>query len=186
MICKNCGKQVVDGDRFCSGCGADLSDQTPVIEGAAAENVVYPSVADLKEGEEIKPRRKFNLGYLGMFLGAILMIVAPFLDNSVKGRGIYTKLSVIGQINDMGHVSGYTMAFLLVVCAVFTLLMAYFKKYRITVICAVLSMVCVLYAIKCAGKSPLYGIGNILLLAGGLVMLISSISVGMFEKKHRI
>lgn len=187
MICKNCGKQVVDGDRFCSGCGADLSNQTPVIEGAAAENVVYPSVPDLKVGEEKRLRKKFNLGYLGMFLGAILMIVAPFLNNSVSGGGVnYPRPSVIGEINHRGNISGYTVAFLLIVCVVFTLLMAYFKKHRITVTGAVLSMGCVLYSLISTGQSPLHGIGYILLLAGGLLLLISSITIGMFEKTHKI
>lgn len=37
MICKNCGFQVPENDRFCSNCGAEVRTETPVNE--SAENV---------------------------------------------------------------------------------------------------------------------------------------------------
>lgn len=183
MICKNCGKEIVEGDRFCSGCGAEISSQVSGIEEGTTDNVVSPIIPDMGMGEKIRQKRKFNLSYLGIFLSGIVMMVSPFLDNSVTGRTIR---SVVDEINNRGYVSGYTLAFIVIICVAFTLLMAYFKKHIITVIGSVLSLGCAWYTLTYTGASLLNGIGYILLLASGLLLLISSVASVIFEKKQRL
>lgn len=42
MKCPNCGKDVVEGSKFCDGCGASLNVQSPVVEQNVVNNdVVY-------------------------------------------------------------------------------------------------------------------------------------------------
>ena len=46
MFCSNCGKQNLDGVKFCSGCGAPMQAETPVapVQAAPVNTVVTPPV----------------------------------------------------------------------------------------------------------------------------------------------
>lgn len=53
MYCKNCGKPLEEGDKFCSGCG------TKVEETASDQS--KPVSEDLKEAANEKPKKKFHI-----------------------------------------------------------------------------------------------------------------------------
>ncbi|MBN2223685.1 MAG: CD225/dispanin family protein [Deltaproteobacteria bacterium] len=45
MICSSCGQANADGDRKCSGCGAELSyDRNPTIQNSYLPNYLAPAV----------------------------------------------------------------------------------------------------------------------------------------------
>lgn len=51
MICKNCGKELKDGAKFCASCGA----QMPVDEPVATENEAIETPAQQENAEQIQP-----------------------------------------------------------------------------------------------------------------------------------
>ena len=51
MFCKNCGKELKDGAKFCASCGA----QMPVEEPVATENEAKETPAQQENAEQIQP-----------------------------------------------------------------------------------------------------------------------------------
>lgn len=49
MYCKNCGTQIDDNAKFCSSCGCNLTDETPIVVTEEASNAVAPKAKNKKD-----------------------------------------------------------------------------------------------------------------------------------------
>ena len=185
MTCTNCGKEIMDGVKFCPECGKPVSDASAeIVAGEFAEE--RNSAGNMAESmrNKVGSLRKFNIGHLGVFLGGILAIASVFKENV---SGIYNSGSVVSNINNnpgLGF-SGNSIVFIMIACILVTFLMALFRRYIPTIIGAVVSFGIIIFMSRSTGQSVLAGMGYTLFVVGGIILVVSAIGSFLIYNRHR-
>lgn len=197
MNCKNCGAQLEEGKKFCPECGTKVSE--PV---ESAEQTVQTSTNDTtnfnleeklitntkkaaeKANQLVDFKKKYNLGHLGVVLGGLLVLIMPFL-HSEEINPLPAFDTMINLINSYGHVSGNSLAFIMIVVVLFTFVMAFFKQNILTIIGSVASLACVAFMVSASKLSVLGSFYCMLFVLGGILMLVSSIVALRLNQKAK-
>lgn len=79
MFCNNCGKEIPDGQKFCSGCGTPIGQEQEI----PVSPVVAPTPVGMNDGMDYKPISMWGyFGYQLLFaipcVGFILLLVFSF------------------------------------------------------------------------------------------------------------
>ncbi len=198
MNCKNCGNQVGEGMKFCPECGADMLGQSAealtgkvvdengyaVGDGGTQPNqntAVNENVETLDNPKEIKG--KLNIGHIGVLAGSILAMVSVFIKNS----GTWTGESIIMLISssNVNNGDGKTYIMILAALLIATIVLGFFRKNLIMLITSLVSMGWIIYTYKKCGQSFLNGIGLLLFLAGGILLVVSSIAAFQISRSQK-
>lgn len=103
MFCPNCGKQLPDGVRFCTGCGTPLADE-PVREHyapAAAQPAPAPAPeppappVEPRAARRAQPKEHVFRGFLGALLGSLAGVAV---------------MIILAQLGYVAALSGVVMA----------------------------------------------------------------------------
>lgn len=136
MYCKNCGKELLEGTRFCSACGepvmveADLVNEEPIIDVVFDEQPEVP-VKHVPRCFTIFGKIGYGLGLAGFICGFIPFICYVGLELSTIGL----VFSILGKRDEelasktkkgrVFSILGLSIGFVMtVVCAIIIELMA--------------------------------------------------------------
>lgn len=166
MFCKYCGTQLPDGTNFCSKCGRQLSPSVRQPVPRAAQEKPYTVPVTVPTA---KVKKTYNLGNFIYWAGCLLSLLSLFLPFASTGTGDSAQ-----SVSMIRAADGIIFLLLILILAVIGLL-------RFNTGCIVLSvfyMVLAVYErIYTAGRLDdlvTFGLGSILLIAGGAVMILSS------------
>lgn len=90
MVCKNCGNELKDNEKFCASCGcerdfAEQKEPIEVIETAIATETVYPE-------EQLKPFKKFltkrNICLSGIISSVVVIVLGIIVMCGAFGNEI--------------------------------------------------------------------------------------------------
>lgn len=128
-FCNNCGKEVKEGTKFCSGCGASLTDETPSsdtqqnnISGTPCPNcgsiIPFGNVACTKCGSLLNPDKHTA----AIVLGYICSVFLPLF-------GIIIGIYLLTRPNKDVHKHGLIMIVLAIVMVIFWWLLFSYMAY---------------------------------------------------------
>lgn len=186
MFCKNCGKQMAEGIKFCPACGKEISLSASELKTHPQNEYYSP-----QQIKGIKIRRKsinYNLGHICIFIGITLEILSLFLPNkgsiagfNVEGMTILDYLRVFlvkmaeGEISELtlrtesGSLLNIVLIYFLIV-----LILCFVKSSFVIVIVGLLNTVMagtVLYQFnESAGSSLSNSVSNALSVIGNYVL----------------
>ena len=185
MICKKCGKQVDEGINFCPICGNKMDNSIVILDEETDVSIPKKNKKNKASSKRNAPfpnvnKKRYNLGHLGVLFSSTLVLVSVFLKNT---SGMYANGSVISSINSRGLVSGNSYAFILILCILFTLAMAYYKKNIFSIIGSIITFICIMIMLSNSGKTIFSGLGYMLFAFGGVLLVISSISSFVINRR---
>lgn len=100
MFCKNCGKEISEGTRFCPGCGAEQNSAP--VENNAPVNVEQPTV-NLTQPQ---PKKKLSTGIIvGIVVAVIVVVVIAVSMGSRDDNENY--IPTISPIEDSTYDFGF-------------------------------------------------------------------------------
>ncbi|HCT90575.1 MAG TPA: hypothetical protein DF613_04205 [Lachnospiraceae bacterium] len=104
MFCPNCGEKLPDGSKFCSACGANLSEFTEEFVNAAESGApvmpAVPTKPDNTQAEYVQPKQKKNFKMVGgLAVVIVVVVIAVFVV-----RGLFSSGS--GGDNAYAYMSG--------------------------------------------------------------------------------
>ena len=200
MFCKNCGNQIPDGVRFCPKCGKETGT-VPSNQNAAGQDVINKNTVEhsttaqstvnlntmgtknsaqsgwsagiseesgIKKTKTKKQRylRTYNLGHFGVLIGCVMEIVA------VRNVEIYQNFRDYTE----------TAAIMLMIMGLFVLVsfICVLLKFA-PVVASVFNLAAIGVLLYMCSKltSVFQGQGYLLLLAGGVVIFVSSVISSM-------
>lgn len=184
MFCKNCGKQVEDGVKFCPNCGSAMSVPEEVGKSASEhtakageekkgyEQVLTKENAEkaLQQAKELKKR--YNIGHLGVLVASVLALVAAFMPNS----GAWKYSTIVSLLSEGNRGDGTVYALILAAILVVAVITTYFKKNLLTVVFAAAGTVWIFYMFKTCEQSVLNGVGLLLFPVAGILLIVSAIA----------
>ena len=198
MNCRNCGNQVGEGMKFCPECGADMLRQSAealtgeVVDenGCTAGDGRTPPNENTAVNENVETidnpketKGKLNIGHMGVLAGSILALVSAFIKNS----GTWSGESIIMLISSSNVNNGDGKTYIMVLAALLiaTIVLGFFQKNLIMLITSLASMGWIIYTYRKCGQSFLNGIGLLLFLAGGILLVVSSIAAFQISRSQK-
>ena len=104
MFCRQCGKEISSGSKFCAGCGTPVTaeDSTPSAPeaGASAARVEVPKEKEEVNTEPRKTKRNTRglLCYLGVWVTGIIFLVIEKRDRLIRFHAMQS-LVTFGILN---------------------------------------------------------------------------------------
>ena len=102
MICKNCGNEIRDGDRFCTRCGAVVSADEPVVEATPQSTAAAYMPAPAVHPAPAKPTNA------GKGLRVVACILAPHALAVMLLYCVLRTISLVEEFSYNGYYSYYS------------------------------------------------------------------------------
>ncbi len=185
MFCTNCGKEVADGNAFCTWCGArmDIVAQPPK-QAPGMRKINYGDYSPRRTPSVPKSNVKgFTLGALVALLGSVLTIFSVFLPAVTASAFGFSQSSSLAQefARDDTPLITAVIIGVFVFAGIIAVLAHMLGHRRLSLIGGVIALIVsifMFYGIY-QGVQETYGVGHVafgmyVMVAGGLIVFISA------------